>query len=87
MNQLETNFPKIRISRHARVALEKLVRLERKARGSNVSMGDIASELIVSALRSRSNGKAHIVGQSQPTVMPTGEVSGVLVGQSTVEVK
>jgi len=76
----DKKFPKIRITKQARGDLEKLVRIYRKERGSNVSMSDIASELIVSNFRSKSNGNggAHYVGKapvSEPVATGEGEKS------------
>lgn len=68
MKTLEEKYPKIRITQQAKLSLTKLVSIERKERGSNVAMSDLASELIVNALRAKRGN-----GHTAPTAVEVNE--------------
>ena len=80
---LSKNRRLIQISDKAYRRLQQ-IKLARKRQGLSYSITGYVSDLILLP----PTIEAHIVGQSQPTAMITGEVSGVMGGNvSAVEVK
>ena len=78
------------VTEEVKKQLTQVIERHSKRVGFKVSRGDILAPYIkrLHSVEFSKKNKAHIVEQSQPTAMITGEVSGVMGGSvSAVEVK